>query len=135
MEKDLIVKMIDEAIEGRKNSYSPYSKFKVGAAILLKDGKVIRGCNIENASYGLTNCAERTAMFKMVSEGYSKNDVVCMSVVGQTEGPISPCGACRQVMCELIGLNTPVILADLNYDYKEHLVKDLMPYAFTEEDL
>ena len=76
MEKDLIIKMIDEAIEGRKNSYSPYSKFKVGAAILLKDGKVIRGCNIENASYGLTNCAERTAMFKMVSEGYSKNDEI-----------------------------------------------------------
>ena len=75
MEKELIVKMIDEAIEGRKKSYSPYSKFKVGAAILLKDGKIIRGCNIENASYGLSNCAERTAMFKMISEGYKKEEI------------------------------------------------------------
>lgn len=135
MEKELIIKMIDEAIEGRKNSYSPYSKFKVGAAILLKDGNIIRGCNIENASYGLANCAERTAMFKMISEGYKKDDVILMAVVGQTNGPISPCGACRQVMCELLGLDTLVILANLNYEYKEYLVKDLMPYAFTEEDL
>ena len=107
------LKLIDEAILGRKRSYSPYSKFKVGAAILLKNGSFIHGCNIENVSYGLSNCAERTALFKMVSEGYSKEDVVAMAIVADTTLPVSPCGACRQVMAELLKKETKVILANM----------------------
>ena len=112
------LKLIDEAILGRKRSYSPYSKFKVGAAILLKNGSFIHGCNIENVSYGLSNCAERTALFKMVSEGYSKEDVVAMAIVADTTLPVSPCGACRQVMAELLKKETKVILANMKKEYQ-----------------
>ena len=135
IEKEVIHKLIDEAIKARAYSYSPYSKFKVGAALLLKNGKYLHGCNIENASYGLSNCAERTLLFKMISEGYNKDDVLFFAIVGQTERPISPCGACRQVMFELLNLDTPVILANLNKDYIEYTVKDLLPYQFNEGDL
>ncbi len=127
--------LVNKAIEGRKNAYTPYSKFKVGAAILLKNGEYILGCNIENASYGLCNCAERTALFKMVSEGYDKNDVLAMAVVGDTKDPISPCGACRQVMSELLKADTPIVLANLNGDTKTFIVSELMPYAFDDSDL
>lgn len=130
-----IDKLIDKALEARENAYTPYSKFKVGAAILLKDNTYILGCNVENASYGLSNCAERTAMFKMISEGYRREDVVAMAIVGQSERPISPCGACRQVMTELLPEDCPVILANLNKDYREYKVCELLPYSFNEEDL
>ena len=89
-------RLIQEAIEARKQAYTPYSQFKVGAAVLTADGNVFRGCNIENASYGLTNCAERTAIFKAISEGEPK--VKAIAIVADTEGPVSPCGACRQVI-------------------------------------
>ena len=125
-------KLIDEAILGRKRSYSPYSKFKVGAAILLKNGSFIHGCNIENVSYGLSNCAERTALFKMVSEGYSKEDVVAMAIVADTTLPVSPCGACRQVMAELLKKETKVILANMKKEYKMTTVEELLPYSFEE---
>lgn len=118
------LKLIDEAILGRKRSYSPYSKFKVGAAILLKNGSFIHGCNIENVSYGLSNCAERTALFKMVSEGYSKEDVVAMAIVADTTLPVSPCGACRQVMAELLKKETKVILANMKKEYKMTTVEE-----------
>ena len=126
------LKLIDEAILGRKRSYSPYSKFKVGAAILLKNGSFIHGCNIENVSYGLSNCAERTALFKMVSEGYSKEDVVAMAIVAATTLPVSPCGACRQVMAELLKKETKVILANMKKEYKMTTVEELLPYSFEE---
>ncbi|MCI9182453.1 MAG: cytidine deaminase [Acholeplasmatales bacterium] len=126
------LKLIDEAILGRKRSYSPYSKFKVGAAILLKNGSFIHGCNIENVSYGLSNCAERTALFKMVSEGYSKEDVVAMAIVADTTLPVSPCGACRQVMAELLKKETKVILANMKKEYKMTTVEELLPYSFEE---
>lgn len=127
--------LIDNAIKAREFAYTPYSNFKVGAAILLKNGKYILGCNVENASYGLCNCAERTALFKMISEGYNKDDVKCMCIVGKTARPISPCGACRQVMSELLLPNTPVILTNLDKEIKELKVIDLLPYSFSEEDL
>lgn len=130
-----IDKLIDKALKARENAYTPYSKFKVGTAILLKDNTYILGCNVENASYGLSNCAERTAMFKMISEGYRREDVVAMAIVGQSERPISPCGACRQVMTELLPEDCPVILANLNKDYREYKVCELLPYSFNEEDL
>lgn len=130
-----ILDLIQAAKKGRENAYTPYSKFNVGAAILLKNGEYILGCNIENASYGLSNCAERTALFNMVSKGISKNDVIAMAIVGQTEGPISPCGACRQVMQELLPANCPIILANLEEQYIEYKVEDLLPYSFSEGDL
>ena len=130
-----IEKLFEMAKEGRSHSYSPYSNFKVGAAIQLKNGEYILGCNVENASYGLCNCAERTALFKMISEGYTKDDVEAMMIIGDTKDPISPCGACRQVMSELLNPNTPVVLANLKGDFKEFLNKDLLPYQFDDSDL
>ena len=125
-------KLIEKAIEGRTKSYSPYSKFKVGAAILLKNGEYIMGCNVENISYGLTICAERNALFQLVSAGYTKSDVEAFCVIGDTTNPISPCGACRQVMAELLEMDTPVVLANVKYDYKLTTVKELLPYCFEE---
>ena len=122
--------LIDKAIEGRSRTYSPYSNFGVGAAILLKNGEYILGCNVENISYGLTICAERNALFQLVSKGYNKNDVEAMCVVGDTANPISPCGACRQVMAELLDMDTKIVLANLKHDYKETTVKELLPYNF-----
>ena len=130
-----VMELIDKAMEARMYAYTPYSKFKVGAAILLKNKQYILGCNVENASYGLSNCAERTAMFKMISEGYHKEDVIAMAIVGQTDRPISPCGACRQVMSELLPENCPIILANLAREYKEFSLKELLPYSFNEGDL
>lgn len=127
-----INELIKNAIEGRKNSYSPYSHFKVGSAVLLKNGKYYLGCNIENVSYGLCNCAERTALFKVISDGYNKDDIVAMAVVADTKDPCSPCGSCRQVMAELLYPDTPIILANINYDYKETNIKELLPYSFEE---
>ena len=124
--------LVAKAIEGRSLAYTPYSKFKVGAAILLKNGTYITGCNIENVSYGLSNCAERTTLFKMVSSGYTKEDVLAMAVVADTASPVSPCGACRQVMAELLHKDTLVLLANLNYDIKETSVEELLPYGFEE---
>lgn len=125
--------LVKLAIEARKNAYVPYSKFQVGAAILTSNGKVYTGCNIENASYGLTNCAERTAIFKAVSEGEHKIDVI--AIAGDTEGPISPCGACRQVISEFSDGNTKVILTNLNGDTEETTISKLLPGAFTPKDL
>jgi len=128
-------KLLDMALVARATAYAPYSKFKVGAAILLNNGKYILGCNIENASYGLSNCAERTALFKMISDGYTKNNVVAMAIVGDTLDVISPCGACRQVMLELLKPDCPILLCNLKRDMKEYKVIDLLPYAFSEKDL
>jgi cytidine deaminase len=127
--------LLDTALVARANAYAPYSKFKVGAAILLDNGKYILGCNVENASYGLSNCAERTALFKMISDGYTKNNVVAMAIVGDTLDVISPCGACRQVMIELLKPDCPILLCNLKRDMKEYKVIDLLPYAFSEKDL
>ena len=128
-------KLLEAAVEAMNNAYVPYSKFKVGAAVLLKNGEIITGCNIENASYGLCNCGERTALFKAYSMGYRKDDIVAMSVAGATPAPISPCGACRQVMAELLHLDTPIYLTNVNYDVKEMTVKELLPYSFSGSDL
>ncbi|HIT49816.1 MAG TPA: cytidine deaminase [Candidatus Pelethenecus faecipullorum] len=131
MEKE-IEQLIDQAIKGRSFAYTPYSKFKVGAAIRLKDGTYITGCNIENISYGLTNCAERTALFKMVSMGYRKDDVDMMAIVANTAEPVSPCGACRQVMAELLASDTKICLANIQKDYRMTSVSELLPDAFEE---
>lgn len=127
--------LYDKAYEAYLNSYSPYSKFKVGAAILLKNGEYIMGTNIENASYGLTNCAERSALFQAYSLGYRKFDIDKMMIIGNTEVPISPCGACRQVISELMMPESEIILTNLYKDIKKMKVKELLPYSFSEDSL
>ena len=124
--------ILNKAIEAMSLSYSPYSKFKVGAAIKLKKGKYIMGANVENVSYSLSMCAERVAIYKMISEGYTKDDIIEMAVVADTKAPIAPCGACRQVMLELLNKDTKIILSNLNNDVKEVTVGDLIPYGFEE---
>ena len=128
-------KLLEAAVNAMENAYVPYSKFKVGAAVLLKNGEIITGCNIENASYGLCNCGERTALFKTYSLGYRKEDIVALSVAGATDGPISPCGACRQVMAELMKPDAKVYLTNTNFDVKETTVEELLPYSFSGSDL
>lgn len=118
--------LIDIARQYREHSYSPYSRFKVGAAVLTAGGKVYGGCNIENSSYGLTNCAERTAIFKAVSEG--EREFEALAVIAGTEGPCSPCGACRQVMADF---KIPrIIMANLRGEVKTASLSELLPFAF-----
>ena len=129
-EKD-IQKLIDRAIVARDKTYSPYSHFGVGAALLCEDGTIYEGCNIENASYGLTNCAERTAIFKAVSEGQTK--FKALAVVADTEGPCAPCGACRQVMAEF---KIPIIImGNLMGNIKIVTIEELLPFSFSESEL
>jgi cytidine deaminase len=125
--------LIEEAKKAREYAYVPYSKFKVGAALLTKDGKVYRGCNIENAAYSMCNCAERTALFKAYSEG--DTEFVALAVIADAPRPVPPCGACRQVIFELCPSDMKVILANLNGDIAELTVKELLPKAFSAEDL
>ncbi len=122
--------LIQEALTARQSAYSPYSQFKVGAALLTKDGKVFRGCNVENASYGLCNCAERTALFSAVAAGYRPGDFQKIAVVGDTEAPIAPCGACRQVMLELGGPDLEVVLSNLQGAMKITTASAQLPDAF-----
>jgi cytidine deaminase len=128
-----VQQLVDKAKKARGFAYVPYSKFQVGAALLAKDGTVFHGCNIENASYGMTNCAERTALFKAYSEGVTKFDTLV--VVADTDGPVSPCGACRQVISELCEPDMEVILTNLKGDVQRTLVKELLPGAFSPNDL
>lgn len=125
--------LIEEAKKAREYAYVPYSKFKVGAALLTKDGKVYRGCNIENAAYSMCNCAERTALFKAYSEG--DTEFVALAVIADAPRPVPPCGSCRQVIFELCPSDMKVILANLNGDIAELTVKELLPKAFSAEDL
>ena len=126
-----IQKLMDCAIKARENAYSPYSHFAVGAALLCEDGTLYEGGNIENASYGLTNCAERTAIFKAVSEGHIK--FKALAVVAGTEGPCAPCGACRQVMAEFkIPL---IIMGNLMGNIKIVTIEELLPFSFSECDV
>jgi len=128
-----IEQLMEEAKKAREKAYVPYSKFGVGAAILTTDGKVYHGCNIENAAYSMCNCAERTALFKAYSEG--DRDFQMMAVVADTDRPCSPCGACRQVISELCPSNMKVILTNLKGDVEELTVAELLPGAFSPEDL
>lgn len=128
----------DETLREKANNmlniaYVPYSKFPVGAALLTTDGEVFTGCNIENASYSMTICAERTAFFKAVSEG--KLEFEKLLVTGGTEGPISPCGACRQVIAEFCSPDMPVILTNVKGDTTETTVEKLLPGAFKNKDM
>jgi len=120
--------LILAAKEAMGMAYAPYSNFLVGAAVIADDGKIYTGCNIENSSYGLSNCAERTAIFKAISEGAKK--IKAIAVIGNTLQPISPCGACRQVLLEFADTNILVILANTEGEIKEFSLEELLPYSF-----
>ena len=121
------------AIEARENAYVPYSKFKVGAAVLTVDGSIYSGCNVENASYGASNCAERTAIFKAVSEGHK--EIKAIAIVGDMSTNTYPCGICRQVIVEFATSDIDIILVKDENDYMIKTMEEILPGAFTKEDL
>ena len=122
------IELFKQAREAASVAYVPYSHFPVGAALIAKNGLVFQGCNIENASFGLTNCAERTAIFKAVSSGV--RDFEMIGIYGETDEPISPCGACRQVLTEFCSDDMPVWLFSKSGDVKKTTVGELLPYRF-----
>ncbi|WP_109123945.1 cytidine deaminase [Dyella sp. C11] len=122
--------LLNLARQARENAYAPYSRFLVGAALVTRDGRHFTGCNVENASYGLCNCAERTALFAAVAAGCRPGDFAALAVIGDTAGPISPCGACRQVMSELCDDAMPVWLGNLAGAVQETTVQTLLPGSF-----
>ena len=127
--------LIEKAKEARKLSYSPYSKFAVGAALLCKDGRVFQGTNVENASYPLCMCAERNALYNAMMNGYKKSDFVALAIVADTDEPCSPCGACRQVIDELFPKDAKIYLANVKGDLKETNIQELLPFSFSGDDL
>ena len=131
--------LIREAIAARKRSYSPYSHFQVGAALLGRSGKVYTGCNIENAAYTPTNCAERTAFFKAISEGEKEFEMIAF-VGGPAKSARTdycpPCGVCRQVMAEFCDPKAfRVLMARTETDYRECSLEEVLPFGFTKEEL
>lgn len=129
METKELVKL---AIAAKENAYVPYSKFRVGAALLAKNGKVYTGCNIESASYTPTNCAERTAYFKAVSEGVREFEAI--AITSDVDGYTYPCGVCRQVMREF-STELKIIIANTEDEYKEYTLDEIFPFGFGPEDL
>ena len=128
-------KLIAKAKEARELSYSPYSHFAVGAAVLTKDGEVFLGANIENSAYPLCMCAERNALYNAYMHGYKKDDIEALALIADTDEPCSPCGACRQVISELMPSKAPIIMVNMNGAMKETNAEELLPFAFSAEDL
>lgn len=133
-----IPELIHKAIAAREFAYAPYSNFCVGAALLTKSGKIYTGCNVENAGYSATNCAERTAFFKAVSEG--EREFSAIAIVGGPAGAppadfCYPCGVCRQVMAEFCGRDFKVYIAKSESEIREYSLDEIIPFAFTQEDL
>lgn len=126
--------LTQEAFNALENAYAPYSKYRVGSCILMKDGTLVHGANIENASFGATSCAERNAIFAAYSTGYRKEDVEAIAIV--TEGDIlaGPCGICRQVLSELIPSDVPVLLSN-HHEHLETTMNDLLPLQFGPKDV
>ena len=127
--------LVQIAIDARVRSYSPYSHFAVGAALLCVDGSIYIGANVENASYPLCMCAERNAVYGALMDGKGREDFVALAVVADTEGPTSPCGACRQVLSELFPADAPIYMANLHGAIQETSIAELLPYAFDGGDL
>jgi cytidine deaminase len=130
MEKILLM-----AKENLKNSYSPYSKFPVSAVLELKDGRLIPGVNIENAAFGLANCAERSALFAAYSQGVQKPDIQRIVIYTDHDYFVSPCGSCRQVMAELMPEDAEIVLVNNKMETKSFHNKELLPFGFSKEDL
>jgi cytidine deaminase len=130
MKETEVIELIDQARKAMDKAYVPYSNFRVGAALLQENGETRLGCNIENAAYGPTNCAERTALFSAIAAGEAPRSFRGIAVIGDTKDPITPCGVCRQVMVELCEPGMPVILANLSGQYRITTVAELLPGAF-----
>lgn len=128
-----IAKMIDLAREAREKAYCPYSGFHVGACLKAQSGAYYLGCNIENAGYSPTICAERTAVFKAVYEG--ERDFEALAIISDSETNTTPCGVCRQVLAEFCDAEMPIILANAGGDFRVVSLGELLPLAFTKEDL
>ncbi len=127
--------LFEEGLKARKLSYSPYSNFAVGAVLECKDGKLIYGANIENAAFGLSLCAERNAIFKAYLDGYRQEDYVQLLIVADSDDITSPCGSCRQVLSELMGLDVPVYCTNLKKKYIKTSIRELLPYSFSKENI
>lgn len=130
MEREVVKK----AFIAMNNAYAPYSKYQVGACAQTKDGHYFLGANIENASYGATNCGERSAIFAAYSAGYRKEDITALAIVTNGKRIGTPCGVCRQVLSELLLPDTPIILSN-GQDIMETNIRELLPYNFSGEDL
>ena len=134
MTETQIKTLIEEAYEAQKMAYVPYSHFRVGAALMTKNGRIYRGCNVENAAYSPTNCAERTAVFKAVSEG--EREFAAIAVVGDDDTYTAPCGVCRQVLREfVIPEEFIVIMVGREYDYQSMTLSELLPASFSQKNL
>ncbi len=128
--------LMNNAKDAAKNSYSPFSRFAVGAAVITPSGKIYKGCNVENASFGLTNCAERTCMFTAYADGVKKEDIEAIAIYTPQDHAVFPCGACRQVMVELLSPECKVIIGYKdNEDIVISSVSELIPFSFTSEEL
>ena len=127
--------LMQEAIKARTRAYIPYSTFGVEAALLDSRGEVHLGCNVENAAYGPTNCAERTALFRAIADGHEAGSFQAIAIVADTDGPCTPCGVCRQVLVELCKPDMKVIMGNMKGDIKETTVSELSPGAFGPWDL
>ena len=130
--KDELIKL---AIKARDLSYSPYSNFKVGAAVATKDGEYFLGANVENSSYPVSMCAERNAIYNAMMHGKKKDDFVALAIFADAPRACSPCGMCRQAISELFPKDAPIYLGNLTGDIKITTIKELLPYAFEKEDL
>lgn len=128
-------KKYELVLEAYNNAYAKYSNFQVGAVVITKDGKYFLGSNIENASFGLTNCAERSALFSAYSNGVKKDDIEELVLIGKSNDYLYPCGACRQVISELMNKDAKITLFRLDKKFKEIKVNDLMPFIFDESEL
>ena len=126
--------LVKEAIIAMNNAYAPYSHYHVGACVLCKDGKTFYGANIENASYGATNCGERSAVFGAYSYGYRKDDIEAIAIVSDGKRIGTPCGICRQVLSELLNQDTPIILSN-GKETVEKTIAELLPMQFGTDDL
>ena len=127
-------KLLKEAFVAMNNAYAPYSNYHVGACLLCKDGRTFKGCNIENCSYGATNCGERTAVFAAYGEGYRKEDFLALAIVSDGNTVATPCGICRQVLIELLDKKTPIILSNGKKTIETDM-EELLPFNFSQEDL
>ncbi|MEA5026383.1 Cytidine deaminase [bioreactor metagenome] len=126
--------ILNEAYKAMHNAYAPYSNFHVGACVKCKDGSCFYGANIENASYGATNCGERSAIFAAYSRGYRQDDIEAIAIVSDGKRIAGPCGICRQVLSELLNEDTPIVLG-VKDEVKVMTIKELLPLSFGREDL
>lgn len=129
--------LIQAALEGKTMAYTPYSKFQVGAALLGKNGDIFTGCNVENAAYSPTTCAERTAIVKAISHGVREFEAIAIvgSLIGNASDYCYPCGVCRQLLREFVPDDFPIIIAKTTTDYRVHTLGELLPHSFGASDL